>query len=102
MDHVTAISRERTLLLNHCEACQLISALKASEKVAGEIAEVGVAYGASAKVLADYTSARPLHLFDTFDGLPAPTAVDRPKFLAGSFRATSKVFDDISASVYSE
>jgi O-methyltransferase len=87
MDRITAISTERTLLLNHCEACQLISALKASEKVTGEIAEVGVAYGASAKVLADYASARPLHLFDTFDGLPAPTAVDSPKFLLGQFQS---------------
>jgi O-methyltransferase len=88
MDRVTAISGERTLLLNHCEACQLISALKATEKVAGDIAEVGVAYGASAKVLADYASARPLHLFDTFDGLPAPTSADSPKFLAGQFKSS--------------
>jgi O-methyltransferase len=87
MDHVTAISTERTLLLNHGEACQLISALKASEKVSGDIAEVGVAYGASAKVIADYASSRPLHLFDTFDGLPAPTSADSPKFVTGQFQS---------------
>jgi O-methyltransferase len=88
MDRVTAISAERTLLLNHCEACQLIGALKSSEKVSGDIAEVGVAYGASAKVIAEYASGRPLHLFDTFDGLPAPTSADSSKFFTGEFQSS--------------
>lgn len=69
MDHVTAVKEEKELLLNHCEACQIISAVTATEKLGGHLAEVGVAYGASAKLIAKYAGARSLHLFDTFEGL---------------------------------
>jgi O-methyltransferase len=88
MDRVTAISAERSLLLNHCEACQLISAVKATEKIPGDLAEIGVAYGASAKLISEYAPAKPLHLFDTFDGLPSPGAIDSPKFSAGQFKSS--------------
>ncbi|MEP6962582.1 MAG: TylF/MycF/NovP-related O-methyltransferase [Acidobacteriota bacterium] len=85
MDKVTAIKRERTLLLNHGEACQLISAVTSTEKLDGDMAELGVAYGASAKLISEYAPNRALHLFDTFEGLPAPTQVDSPKFAGGQF-----------------
>jgi O-methyltransferase len=88
MDSVTAIKQERDLLLNHCEACQLISALTATEKLGAEVAEVGVAYGASAKLIAKYASSRPIHLFDTFEGLPQVTEKDGHKFSTGQFRST--------------
>lgn len=86
MDKVTAVKKQRRLMLNHGEACQLISALTATEKLGGEIAEVGVAYGASAKLLSEYAGSRTLHLFDTFEGLPAPAQNDSDKFVAGQFR----------------
>ena len=86
MDRVTAIKRERTLLLNHGEACQLISAVTSTEKLGGDMAELGVAYGASAKLISEYAPNRMLHLFDTFEGLPAVTDdVDSPKFESGQF-----------------
>ena len=85
MDKVTALKRERTFLLNHCEACQIISAVTATEKLGGDMAEVGVAYGASAKLITEYGPSRQLHLFDTFDGLPEGTAKDSEKFVAGQF-----------------
>lgn len=88
MDKVTAIKRERSLLLNHCEACQLISAVTATEKLGGDMAEVGVAYGASAKLITEYAPSRTLHLFDTFEGLPAVTQKDSRKFVAGQFRSS--------------
>jgi O-methyltransferase len=88
MDRVTAISAERSLLLNHCEACQLISAVKATEKIPGDLAEVGVAYGASAKLISEQAPAKSLHLFDTFDGLPSPGSVDSPKFFMGQFKSS--------------
>ena len=88
MDDVTRVKAENELLLNHCEACQLISAVVATNKVPGEIAELGVAYGASAKLIAKYAGGRPIHLFDTFDGLPAPLDVDSAKVAAGDFKTT--------------
>jgi O-methyltransferase len=88
MDYVTSVKRERTLLLSHGEACQLISALTATEKIPGDVAEVGVAYGASAKLIADHSVNRALHLFDTFEGLPEVTRRDNQKFCRGDFRGS--------------
>jgi O-methyltransferase len=85
MDQVTAIKQERSLLLSHGEACQLISAVTSTEKLAGDMAELGVAYGASARLISEYAPSRTLHLFDTFDGLPAGSNVDSPKFAKGQF-----------------
>ena len=93
MDTVTAIKQERSFLLTHGEACQLISAVTATEKLAGDMAELGVAYGASAKLISEYAPSRTLHLFDTFGGLPAGTDVDSPKFAKGQFASkSSKTF----------
>ena len=88
MDSVTSIKRERALLLSHCEACQIISAVRATERLGGDIAEVGVAYGASAKLIAMYAAGRQLHLFDTFDGLPELAGIDSRKFSKGQFRCS--------------
>jgi O-methyltransferase len=89
MDYVTNVKRERSLLLSHCEACQLIGALRATEKVLGDLAEVGAGYGASAKLIVDHSfNHRPLHLFDTFEGLPEVTSRDNPKFNPGDFRGS--------------
>lgn len=88
MDSVTAVKDERPMLLSHCEACQLISAVTATEKLGGDMAEVGVAFGASAKLIAMYAPGRPLHLFDTFEGLPEVMDQDSSKFSKGQFRCT--------------
>src|SRR5207253_1034225 len=48
---VMRIARERTLLLSHGEACQLLACLESTGRVRGDVAELGVAYGASAKLL---------------------------------------------------
>ena len=85
MDKVTAVKQERELLLTHGEACQLISAVTATEKLPGDMAELGVAFGASAKLISQYSPNRILHLFDTFEGLPAVGTLDSPKFEGGQF-----------------
>ena len=87
MDRVTAIKQERAFLLSHCEACQVISAVTSTERLGGEMAELGVAYGASAKMISEFSFRRTLHLFDTFDGLPAVSDVDSPKFVQGQFQS---------------
>ncbi len=87
-DAVTRINSEREMLLNYGEACQLIGALIATGKLHGDVAEVGVAYGASAKLIPEFTPTRTIHLFDRFEGLPEPTHRDSSKFAAGQFRAS--------------
>jgi O-methyltransferase len=88
MNRITMVKRERGLLLNHGEACQLISAVTATQKLGGDMAEVGVAYGASAKLIAEFAGGRTLHLFDTFEGLPEVGHNDSAQFSAGQFNSS--------------
>jgi hypothetical protein len=74
------IRSERDLMMLPSEACQIMSLVQALRKVPGDMAELGVASGASAKMISSCASARTLHLFDTFQGLPEPTAKDNPRF----------------------
>jgi O-methyltransferase len=69
-----------------CEACQIMSLVDAVGKVPGDLAEVGVGSGASAKMIAARAPQRTLHLFDTFEGLPDPSAVDSSRFRKGQYR----------------
>lgn len=63
-------------LLTPTEACQIICALEGTAKIPGDIAEVGVAYGASAKIMLAHSGDRRIHLFDTFKGLPQVSPID--------------------------
>jgi len=85
---VRRIAGERTLLLSPGEACQLLACLDAAAAVAGDVAELGVAYGASAKLLATrLPPGKQLYLFDTFEGLPEVSAPDGTRFRAGEFQS---------------
>ena len=64
------------MLMVPCEACQIMSAIDAVKKVPGDMAEPGVASGASAMMIASREPGRILHLFDAFEGLPKPTQPD--------------------------
>lgn len=83
---ILRVKSNRILLLDPGEACQLLSAIRATEHIPGEMAELGVAFGASARLMGEYAGNRTLHLFDTFEGLPTPGAGDSAKFGAGDFR----------------
>ncbi len=72
-------------LLDPWEACNIMSALQAVRRIPGNLAEVGVAYGGSARIIAEHSGGRTLHLFDTFSGLPTPGVRDSGKFRAGDF-----------------
>jgi O-methyltransferase len=91
---VRSIAASKQMMLLPSEACQLIAAVEATRRIPGDIAEVGVAYGRSAKLIAQYAPDRELHLFDTFDGLPQPLPIDSPKFKQGDFRSQ---FEDVQA-----
>lgn len=76
------------------ECCNLVHALHAVDKIPGDIAEVGVAHGGTAKLLSYFKKGRKLFLFDTFEGLPEPSECDGPAFWKGKFAASyEKVCD---------
>jgi hypothetical protein len=81
-DRIQAIRRIRQLkkscemILTPLEAHQLFSLVRATAKLGGSMAEVGVYRGASARLIREADPARPLHLFDTFEGLPDPADND--------------------------
>lgn len=85
---VQRVANERTLLLSPGEACQLLACLESTGRIPGDVAELGVAYGASAKLLSmRLPTEKHLHLFDTFTGLPETTAPDGARFHAGEFES---------------
>ena len=58
------------MLLSNAEAMQIFMAVSATREVPGDIAEVGVYKGGSARIICEAKENRTLHLFDTFEGLP--------------------------------
>lgn len=82
---IREIRSQKDMLLIPAEACQIICALKAIEKIPGDMAEVGVSTGGSAKMISSCAPNRTLHLFDTFAGLPAPHAMDSVRFKPGQY-----------------
>lgn len=59
------------------EAIQLFTLVRATEKLGGCMAEVGVYQGGSARLIRRAGISRSLHLFDTFDeGMPEPAKTD--------------------------
>lgn len=74
---IRELNRENRSLLTAYEQYIVYSLVKAQRKLEGAIAEVGVYRGASAKLICEAKGEKPLLLFDTFEGLPEPTAADR-------------------------
>jgi O-methyltransferase len=88
IQRLTMIERvrdHRALELTACDASQLVAAVMAARKIPGALAEVGVAYGASARLITDTCPGKVLHLFDTFSGLPMPKDCDSAKFKSGQY-----------------
>jgi O-methyltransferase len=79
------IRSSRDMHLLPAEACQIMSLIDAVKKIPGDMAEVGVASGASAMMIASRAPERTLHLFDTFEGLPKPKGEDSQRFKEGQY-----------------
>jgi O-methyltransferase len=88
------IRSERDMLLLPAEACQIMSLVDAIKDVPGDLAELGVARGASAKMIAARAPGRVLHLFDTFEGLPDPSAKDSARFKKQQYRHSLEEVQD--------
>lgn len=58
------------------ELCSIVHHAMQLQGVRGEIVEFGTAQGYTAAVMAMALPGRAVHLFDSFEGLPAPTAED--------------------------
>jgi len=83
-----AIRRERESLMSANEAF-LVHSLAASQgRRDGVMAEVGVYQGCSAKLISLASRGRPLHLFDTFNGLPEPRPAEQALLHAGQYRGS--------------
>jgi hypothetical protein len=74
------------------EAYCIIQALSQCKDVSGDVCEFGVAQGETSALIANEiaSSAKAMHLFDSFEGLPKPTEKDQLKddvFALGSMEA---------------
>lgn len=97
---VKKIRHETDLLLEDIEAYHVFMAVRSTQKVPGDIAEVGVYRGGSAKIICAAKGDRNLHLFDTFEGLPEVDDVDAVwPFYKGKFAAS---FQDVQKYLASE
>jgi len=83
------IRSDTELLLEDIEAYHIYMAVKRTQKVPGDIAEVGVYKGGSAKIICSAKGDKNLHLFDTFSGLPKVDEADMIwQFYEGKFAAS--------------
>lgn len=81
---IRQVRQETSMILLDSEALSLCAHVRRTAKVPGDIAELGVYRGGSARLICEYKGDRALHLFDTFDGLPEAAECD-PKFRKGGF-----------------
>ncbi|MDD1674778.1 MAG: TylF/MycF family methyltransferase [Methanomicrobiales archaeon] len=83
------IREESELLLNAGEAYTLYMCVNSTSKIPGDIAEVGVYRGGSARIICEVKGDRPLHLFDTFEGIPViDSEKDGNTFQQGQYAAS--------------
>ena len=88
MADIRAARRGRESLLSGNEAFTVYSLARSQSALAGEMAEVGVYQGVSARLISMASGSRPLHLFDTFAGLPAPDADENVRMRKGHYAAS--------------
>ncbi len=85
---IHAARHGRESLLSGNEAFTVYSLARSQSGLGGEMAEVGVYQGVSARLISVASADRPLHLFDTFAGLPAPDADERQRMRKGHYAAS--------------
>jgi len=83
---IRRVISETDMLLLQDEAYQVLSCARATAKIPGEIAEVGVYRGGSARLMCEVLGKRSIYLFDTFEGLPNTDSMDA-RFGAGQYAA---------------
>jgi hypothetical protein len=85
---IRAIRQERESLISANEAFLVHSLAASQSRLDGVMAEVGVYQGCSAKLISLASRGTPLHLFDTFDGLPEPRPAEQVLLRKGQYRGS--------------
>lgn len=89
---INSIKKESRNSLLDFEFLHLYTLVNKTEKIDGDIAEVGVYKGGSAKIICE-TTKKQVHLFDTFEGLPGKGREDEgSQFKKGEYCAS---FDEV-------
>ncbi len=91
---IRRVRSERRWLITTNEAFMVFACARAQSSLEGDLAEVGVYEGGSAKLICEAKQDRTFHVFDTFAGLPEPTGDDRlvhrAKLFSCSLESVSK------------
>jgi O-methyltransferase len=80
--------QQTSMVLLDPEAYSIYATALRTAKVPGDIAEVGVYRGGSARLICEVKGDRALHLFDTFAGLPDIDPEDAAVFQKGGFASS--------------
>jgi hypothetical protein len=88
IDLINKIKKETEMVLGINEAYSIYMAVEKTKKISGEIAEVGVYKGGSAKLICEAKGEKSLHLFDTFEGIPRIDSIDSSCFYKGQYAAS--------------
>ena len=76
IDLIKIVKKEVDFAFFPIEAYHVYSIAKSQSKLDGDMAEVGVYQGGSAKLIAEVKNEKELYLFDTFEGLPKVSTKD--------------------------
>lgn len=87
MKMIRGVRRGRESLLSGNEAFTVFSLARAQAALPGSMAEVGVFQGCSARLISLASGGKPLHLFDTFAGLPEPERHEQDRMRQGHYAA---------------
>ncbi len=88
-DLIKNIRKETEMAVKDNEAYQIFMAVKRTQKIDGDIAEVGIYKGGSSRLICEAKEDKTLHLFDTFEGLPDISKADNPnQFCKGRYLGT--------------
>ena len=85
---IREVRRGRESLMSGNEAFTVYSVARAQAGLSGDMAEVGVFQGCSARLMSLASDGRPLHLFDTFAGLPEPEHHETDRMRRGHYSAS--------------
>ncbi|HLD07277.1 MAG TPA: TylF/MycF/NovP-related O-methyltransferase [Candidatus Nanoarchaeia archaeon] len=86
MNTLMGIMKEESSLWKPSELFMVYSLTAKQRNIKGDFAEIGVYNGTSAKVICEWKGDRPLHLFDTFEGMPVRRVIDEIRYWKGRYR----------------
>ncbi len=87
---ITRLKDESHMMLSDSEALCLYNLVKKTGVIGGDIAEVGVYKGGSARIICVAKERKKnLYLFDTFEGNPTPSKIDdNSRFYQGQYKSS--------------